>query len=74
MNLLDWLKVEKTKVEYLHGEFYCLQIILENQSIKNIFIKNGEFEKSIFVGRKKRAVPEFIHIPTSSLNNLSRDN
>jgi len=74
MNPLDWLRIEKTKLEYLRCEDYCLQLVLENTSIKNIFIKNGEFQTSIFVGRKKKSISEFYQFPTSVLNNLSREN
>jgi hypothetical protein len=74
MNKLNWLKIEKVKIEPVRRDEFCLQYILENRSVKNIFIKNGEIEKSIIATRQKKQPAEFFHIPTNLLDHLATTN
>jgi hypothetical protein len=74
MNRLNWLKIEKVKIEHVRRGEFCLQYILENRSVQNTFIKNGEFEKSISATRQKKQKPEFFYIPTNLLDHLATTN
>ena len=74
MNRLNWLKVEKVKIESVKRGIFCLQIILENRSVKNTFIKNGEIEKSIVATQQKKQPAEFFHIPSDLLSHLATTN
>jgi len=74
MNRLNWLKIEKVKMESVRRDEFCLQYILENRSVKNTFIKNGEIEKSIVATRQKKQKAEFFYIPTNLLDHLATTN
>jgi hypothetical protein len=74
MNPLNWLKIEKIKQIHIRSEIYCQQFMLENRSVKNVFIENGEINKTISVNNLKKSFSDVFNFPISTIEEIIKQN
>jgi hypothetical protein len=74
MNILSWQKINKVKYEYVKDETFCLQFMLQKNSLRGFYIRSGEFDKGLFVGKDKIEFTEFSNYSLNLLEQCVKNN